>query len=203
MEHILTAQLLERLFGAPSLWDVLEKLEDSLPGTSAFVKQVRNSAATPHGRTALWIRHALRERRLGEFLQAMRFHPELVSKSYEPDAPLASEEFVSALLLQLETAAALEFHFLWQEGPELDSSPLVYTHVTMPEQGNAGALVHGTPTNADKKIAAVSTAVVRFSSGNYRSGFYTPCIYPCIYTQHRDVCATRCSSYLLTAARIS
>ena len=131
---------------------------------AAFVKQVRSSAATPHGRVALWIRHALRERRLGEFLQALRFHPDLVAKSYETDAPFASDEFASAFLLQLETAAALEFHFVWQEGASLDSSPLVYTHVSiLPNHSHAGALALGTPTatTADKKIEAVSNAVVR------------------------------------------
>lgn len=153
----------ERLFGSLTLWEVLERLEESLPGTAAFVRQVRGAATTPHGRAALWIRQALRERRLAEYLSALRFHPELVARSYEPDAPFASDEFASALLLQLETAAALDFHFQWQEAPSLDASPLVYTHVTLPELSNAGALVQGGQQAAAERqrVEAVSGAVAR------------------------------------------
>jgi serine/threonine protein phosphatase PrpC len=102
-----------QFFGATTPWHVLAQLPTCLPGTDAFVDQVRDWAPTnsdvARGRVAL--RAALNDGALVAYLNALCFNQPLMAKCYHASALLRSDEHVSIVVMLLQALLqAVQFH---------------------------------------------------------------------------------------------
>jgi serine/threonine protein phosphatase PrpC len=102
-----------QFFGATTPWHVLAQLPTCLPGTDAFVDQVRDWAPTnsdvARGRVAL--RAALNDGALVAYLNALCFNQPLMAKCYHASALLRSDEHASIVVMLLQALLqAVQFH---------------------------------------------------------------------------------------------
>ena len=90
------------LFRTTHPWHYLENLEDSLPGTKLFVKNVKESTKSLTGRTRVFLRKSLNESSLLDYINALCWNKQLTSKYYEEYSFLRSSELHTPLISFLE-----------------------------------------------------------------------------------------------------
>eukprot|EP01116_Phalansterium_solitarium_P019977 TRINITY_DN5764_c0_g1_i1.p1 TRINITY_DN5764_c0_g1~~TRINITY_DN5764_c0_g1_i1.p1 ORF type:complete len:610 (+),score=192.92 TRINITY_DN5764_c0_g1_i1:183-2012(+) len=100
------------VFSKTTFWDFLENLPKCLPGMEAktFIALVKDLNKGSLGRGRIFIRMALNEKLLAEYLRALIWHPNLVSTYYKKTAILSIEEQVQVLMPSVETLDAFDFN---------------------------------------------------------------------------------------------
>ena len=69
-------------FFSSSLWDFLECLQSSLPGTSEFLVTIKQYSKTPTGRSRIFIRLALNDKSFSEYISALCWNTSLLKYYY-------------------------------------------------------------------------------------------------------------------------
>jgi len=93
------------LLGKRELWDLLqnvEKFDHAATDITATVKDL-STVKTPAGRARAWVRLALMQKKLADYIKILVDHKELINEYYEPEALISCEEGVllTGLLVSL------------------------------------------------------------------------------------------------------
>ncbi|XP_073457110.1 protein RUFY3 isoform X2 [Aquarana catesbeiana] len=104
-----------------SFWGPLELVEKLLPEASEITASVKDlpGLKTPAGRGRAWLRLALMQKKLSEYMKAIINRKDLLSEFYEPNALMMEEEgaIISGLLVGLNV---IDANFC-MKGEDLDS----------------------------------------------------------------------------------
>jgi hypothetical protein len=109
IEKILLHGVKTSFFGATREWKYLEHLNQCLPGTDAFLHQVRALGNSDCARTRLFIRLALNENSLGDYLSALAWNAETTEAHYKNGALMKEIEYRDTFLLLLEGLKKFQF----------------------------------------------------------------------------------------------
>eukprot|EP00008_Paramoeba_atlantica_P009956 CAMPEP_0201480396 /NCGR_PEP_ID=MMETSP0151_2-20130828/4881_1 /ASSEMBLY_ACC=CAM_ASM_000257 /TAXON_ID=200890 /ORGANISM="Paramoeba atlantica, Strain 621/1 / CCAP 1560/9" /LENGTH=536 /DNA_ID=CAMNT_0047862231 /DNA_START=41 /DNA_END=1648 /DNA_ORIENTATION=+ len=110
LERILSHHLKSGIFSKATVWDFVENLPKCLPATGEVIDQIRKRCRTPQGRGRAFIRDALKEGRLSEYIGALVMTDEITKDFYRPTALLRKEDqmFIFSQLLQFLDSKKLE-----------------------------------------------------------------------------------------------
>lgn len=120
IEKVLFHGLKTGFFGPSTPWEFLKQIEKCLPGSKHMIPLCVQYGKTSLGMFRLWIRVALNDAALGQYLNALIWNKQLVTKYYTPQSLLFSEQ-MHLMLPVLETLTTIHFK-LAVAAPGLESS---------------------------------------------------------------------------------
>lgn len=107
------------IFGKTTPWDYLERLTSCLPGTDAFISAVKDSSRSSIARGRVWVRLALNEAALAEYLGALSWNKDLSKNYYSEGALIRDVEYFSMISTSLEQLKPIQFR-LFIKDKDLD-----------------------------------------------------------------------------------
>tara|TARA_R110002050_G_scaffold42687_5_gene102637 strand:+ start:254 stop:874 length:621 start_codon:yes stop_codon:yes gene_type:complete len=130
LEKILSHGLRDTaVFGKTYFWNYVKNLNVCLPSTSSTLESIRDMTSSTCGRGRLFLRMALNERALADYMSALVWNASLTEKHYKPFALLQREEDASIFLLLLENLNKVEFSLATPD-PALDN-PEYWTNLSL------------------------------------------------------------------------
>lgn len=123
LEHLLSHGMKDvGFFSSTVLWHYVENLARCLPGSQSkdLLHRIRETSKTDTGRGRLFLRAALNEGSLQEYLSALRFNEQLTKKYFHNYALLRTEDNCAIVMLLLESLAVLKFRLAVKPDKELD-----------------------------------------------------------------------------------
>jgi len=110
LEQILSHGLKDvSFFGTTYLWNYLENIDKCLPGTQKTLKIVKELSKTDIGRGRTFIRVAMNEDCLAEYLNGLWWNKEITDKYYHDFALTRNEEQNSIVMMLLNGLAVASF----------------------------------------------------------------------------------------------
>ncbi|OWK13790.1 RUFY3 [Cervus elaphus hippelaphus] len=139
-----------------SFWGPLELVEKLVPEAAEITASVKDlpGLKTPVGRGRAWLRLALMQKKLSEYMKALINKKELLSEFYEPNALMMEEEgaIIAGLLVGLNV---IDANFC-MKGEDLDSQVGVIDFSMYLKDGNSSKGSEGaTVNNLQAKVDAL------------------------------------------------
>uniref|UniRef100_A0A2K5IKQ9 RUN domain-containing protein n=1 Tax=Colobus angolensis palliatus TaxID=336983 RepID=A0A2K5IKQ9_COLAP len=139
-----------------SFWGPLELVEKLVPEAAEITASVKDlpGLKTPVGRGRAWLRLALMQKKLSEYMKALINKKELLSEFYEPNALMMEEEgaIIAGLLVGLNV---IDANFC-MKGEDLDSQVGVIDFSMYLKDGNSSKGTEGaTVNNLQGKVDAL------------------------------------------------
>ena len=118
------------LLGRRDVWDLVQTVEKCDRASEEIVNTVRNltTISTPLGRVRAWIRLAIMQKKLADYLKFLVDNRSALLDYYEAEALLCSEE--AALVCGLLVSLNIVDCNLFVKEEELDSQDLTRRHAT-------------------------------------------------------------------------
>eukprot|EP01132_Coremiostelium_polycephalum_P011211 gene11211-13736_t len=110
VEKILSNNLKDVNFiGGTFMWDFIQNLPKCLPGTSKIIELSKDCSKTSIGRGRIFIRLALNDGELGDYLSALYSNKELLRSFYKDNALFRNSEFSNLFLSLLGSLSHIQF----------------------------------------------------------------------------------------------
>jgi len=110
VEKILNNNLKDVNFiGQTLMWDFLQNLPKCMPGTTEIVELAKDCSKTSLGRGRVFIRLALNEGSLGDFISALCFSSDILKSYYKDSALIRNTEFSNLFQSLLSALAHIQF----------------------------------------------------------------------------------------------
>jgi len=121
LEAILVHGLRQPFFGSVSLWDFVCNVERCLPGTKDVITTSRTTAKTGHGRSRLFIRLALNDKSLADYLSALVWDEKITRKYYQDFAIILHETEILEVIGYIKQLESLQFKLFTKDATELEN----------------------------------------------------------------------------------
>lgn len=109
------------IFGKTLIWDYFSCLPECLPSGDELISKIKTWMKTDLGRGRVFIRYALNEQSLNQYMEALMWNKEITNKYYDSHSVMADDEYSGMFLMLLESLRTLKFKLVIND-PNLNAT---------------------------------------------------------------------------------